>query len=105
MSIVTKPAEGTDAAPIEAKVAVKLKIKIYKWLLFKSKINIQIKPYLVTIRSTKERDLPFNWAINITAVASNKAVPSMLTWIKNFYLVIEKLFNKIFLKHTCCTNW
>ena len=25
MSIVTKPAEGTDAAPIEAKVAVKLK--------------------------------------------------------------------------------
>ena len=52
---MTKPALGTDAAPIDAKVAVKL----------------------VTIKSTNERLLLFNCAMNITATASYSAVPSM----------------------------
>lgn len=55
--IVIKPALGIDAAPILAKVAVKL----------------------VKHSSTNDKSLPFNWAINITATASYNAVPFMFT--------------------------
>lgn len=55
ITIVTRPAEGILAAPMDATVAVKL----------------------IIIYSTKVKDLSFIWAINIGATASYKAVPSM----------------------------
>lgn len=56
-SMVTRPALGTEAAPIEAAVAVSDTVTT------------------LPIPSS----IPFNWAMKIAATASYKAVPSMLT--------------------------
>jgi len=72
-SIVTRPADGIDAAPTEATVAVKLYIynNINYCFLFSSFLS-----YLTIINWPIPNCLPISWARKTGATASYKAVPS-----------------------------
>lgn len=71
-----------DAAPILARVAVRLKVYEYYYIkLFNDKHEIQdiIFTYLTVITSPNPNSMPFICAMKIAATASYSAVPSMLT--------------------------
>lgn len=99
INIVTRPALGIEAAPIDAKVAVRLKVFFIHltltslspfpcypchmfWFLLKS-LHMPLvffltyfMTYLTTITSPIPNSRPFSCAIKIEATASYNAVPS-----------------------------
>lgn len=85
MTIVTNPACGMPAAPIEAAVAVILRMNridstnsnvVYLYMM------ILMKPSTVThLTATifpNDNEMPRNWAMKMAATASYNAVPSIL---------------------------
>lgn len=81
ITMVTKPALGILAAPIDATVAVKLsKNKKLKSNCNRKKDNRwgYKNNHLIIMYSTKVSDLSFNWAMKMGATASYRAVPSIL---------------------------